>query len=122
MDEQIASAVYRALFQQQAPAYIQIMNARRDAKGTITTITHQTAAADMALLYQHIIILTARSVDKGIIEVEGNESWDRLKIQTVPQVGYMSKGTERLPKMREEIQADNEGVAIPAQVRWLSNF
>ena len=60
-------------------------------------------------------------MDKGIIDVEGNESWERLKIHTVPLVRYMGKGTEGLQKMKEEIQAGNDGVAIPAQVRWLSN-
>jgi len=33
----------------------------------------------------------------------------------------MGKGTEGLKKMWEEIRAEKEGVAIPAQVRWLSN-
>jgi len=83
MDEEIASAVNRALFQQQAPAHVRIMNARRNAKGTITAITHQNSTAELALLYQDIIIMAARSVDKGIIDVEGNESWQRLKIHTV---------------------------------------
>jgi len=121
IDEEIASAVNRALFQQQAPAHVRIMNARRNAKGTITAITHQNATAQMALLYRDIIIKAARFVDKGIIDVEGNESWERLKIHTIPLVRYMGNGTEGLQKMREEIQAENEGVAIPAQVRWLSN-
>ena len=121
IDEEIASAVDRALFQQQEPAHIQIMNARRNAKGTITAITHQNATAEMALLYEDIIIKAPRSVDKGIIDVEGNESWERLKIHNVPLVRYMGKGTEGLQKMREEIQPENEGVAIPAQVRWLLN-
>jgi hypothetical protein len=51
MDEEIASAVNRALFQQQAPAHVRIMNARRNARGTIPAITHQNAMAEMALLY-----------------------------------------------------------------------
>jgi hypothetical protein len=33
----------------------------------------------------------------------------------------MGKGTERLQKMREEFDAENEGVVIPTQVRWLAN-
>jgi len=121
MDEEIASAVNRALFQQQAPAHVRIMNASRNARGRITTITQQNAMAEMALLYRDIIIKAARSVDKGIIDVEGNELWERLKIHTIPRVRYMGKGTEGLQRMKEEIQADNEGVMIPAQVRWLSN-
>jgi len=121
MDEEIASAVNRALFKQQAPAHVWIMNARRNAKGTTTAIMHQNATAEMALLYRDIIIKAARSVEKVIIDVEGNESWERLKIHTILLLRYIGKGTEGLQKMRQEIQAENEGVAIPAQVRWLSN-
>ena len=53
--------------------------------------------------------------------MEGNESWDRLKIHTVLLVRYMGKGTEGLQNMREEVQAENEGVTIHVQVRGLSN-
>jgi hypothetical protein len=121
IDDEIAPAVNRALFQQQALAHVQIMNARRNAKGILTAVTHQNATAEMALLYRDIIIKAARSVDKGIIDVEGNESWERQKNHTVPLVRYMGKGTQALHKMREEIQAENEGVAIPAHVKWLLN-
>ena len=75
MDEEIASAVNRAMFQPQAPAHVWIMNARRNAKGTMTAITHQNATVEIALLYRDVIIKAARSVDKGIIDVEGKESW-----------------------------------------------
>jgi hypothetical protein len=121
MDQEIASAINRALFHQQAPARIRIMNARRNAKGAITAITHQNATAEMALQYRDIIITAARTVDKGVVDVEENESWERQKIHAVPLVRYMGKGTEGLQKMREEFEAENEGVAIPAQVRWLAN-
>jgi hypothetical protein len=33
----------------------------------------------------------------------------------------MGKGTEGLQTMREEIEAENEGIVIPTQVRWLVN-
>jgi len=121
MDEEISSAVNRPLFQQQAAAHFRIMNARRNARGTITAIPHQNATAEMAILYRDISIKADRSVDKGIIDVEGNESWERLKIHTDQQVRYMCKGTEGLQKMREETRAENEGVTIPAEVRWLLN-
>ena len=111
----------RALVQRQAPAHVRIMNARRNAKRTLTSIKHQNATAEMALLYRHIIIKAGRSVDKGIIDVEGYKTWERLKIDNVALVRYMSKGTHGLQNIREEIQAENERVAIPAEVRWLSN-
>jgi hypothetical protein len=72
MDEEIASAVNRALFQQQAPAHVRIMNTRCNARGTITAITHQNATAEMALLYGDIVMKAARSVNEGILNVEGN--------------------------------------------------
>jgi hypothetical protein len=46
------------------------MNARRNAKGTITTISHQNATAEMALIYRDIISMAARSVNKVIIDVK----------------------------------------------------
>jgi hypothetical protein len=33
----------------------------------------------------------------------------------------MGKGTEGLQKMREEFEAENEGIVIPTQVWWLVN-
>jgi len=97
------------------------MNARRNAKGAITGITHQNATAEMALQYCDIIITAARTVGKGVVDVEDNDSWERATIYAVPLVRYMGKGTEGLQKMREEFEVENEGIAIPAQVRWLAN-
>jgi hypothetical protein len=99
MDKEIASAINRALFHQQALAHIRIMNIRRNAKGAFTAITHQNATAVMALQYRDMIIMAARTVDKGVIDLEENESWERLKIHAVPLVWYMGKGTVGLQKM-----------------------
>jgi len=33
----------------------------------------------------------------------------------------MGKGTEGLQKMREEFEAENEGIKVPTKVRWLPN-
>ena len=53
--------------------------------------------------------------------MEENELCARLKFHTVPLVRSMGKGTNALQKLREEIQAENEEVTMPALVRWLSN-
>jgi hypothetical protein len=121
MDQEVASAFNRALFHQKAPAHIRIMNAKSHAKGPITAITHENATAVMALTYGDVIINAAHTVDKGVIDVEENESWERLKVHAVPLVRYMAKGTEGMQTMRDEIHAENEGVVIPVQVRWLAN-
>jgi len=121
MDQEIASAINRALFHQQAPANIRIMNARRNAKGAITAITHQNATAERAMQFRDIIMTEVRTVDRGVMDIKENETWERLKIHAVPLMRYMGKSPEGLQKMREEIEVENEGIAIPTQVRWLAN-
>jgi hypothetical protein len=119
--EEIASAVNSALFQLQALAQDWMIIVGMNVKSKITTIRHQDATEELTLLYQDIIIKEAGSVDNGIIDVEGIESWARQKIHTVPQVSYMGKGFEGLQKMIEGMQEQNKEVALTAQVRWLLN-
>jgi hypothetical protein len=121
MHQEIASVINRALFHQKAPAHIRIMNAKSNAKGAITAITHLNATAEMALQYRNIIITAVRAVDKGVVDVEENESWKRLKNHTVPLVWYIGNGKEGLQKMREEFEMETESIVIPTQVRWLAN-
>jgi hypothetical protein len=117
MDQEIASAINKGLFHQQAPAHVRIINGRRNAKGAITAITYQNAMVEMAMQYRDIIITAARTVDRGVVDVDENETWERLKIHAVPLMRYMGKGTQGLQKMREEFEAENKGIAIPTQVR-----
>jgi hypothetical protein len=55
------------------------------------------------------------------VDVQGNETSETLKIHAVPLVRYRGNGTEDLQKMPEESEAENKGIAITTQVRWLSN-
>jgi len=113
MHQEIASVINRVLFHQKALAHISIMNAKRNAKGTITAIKHPNATVEMALQYHNIIITAARTVDNGVVDVEENESWEWLKIHSVPPIRYMGIGRAGLPKMREEFEAENECIVIP---------
>jgi len=121
MDLEIVSAIIRAHFDQKALAHIRIMNARSNAKGAITVITHPNATAEMAMQYRDMITTAARSVDTGVVDVEQNETWEMLKYHAIPLVRYMGKGTEGLQKIREEFKVVNEGRAMPTQVRWQAN-
>jgi len=98
MDQQIASAINRALFHQMALAHIRIMNAKRNARGTIMAMTDQNATVAMALIYQDVIITAARTVDTGVIDIEENKSWERLKIHALPLMRYMRKRNRGPPK------------------------
>jgi hypothetical protein len=75
----------------------------------------------MAVQYPDIIITAARTVKKGVIDVEENEPLERRKIHAVPLVRYMGRGTAGLQKIQEEYFAENEGVTIPSQAQWLAN-
>jgi hypothetical protein len=99
MVQEIVSSINRALFHRQTPAHIRIMNARRNAKGAIMAITYQSTTAEMALRYCDSIITLARTVNKGVVDVEENESWESEKINAVPFIRYMGKGAEGLDKM-----------------------
>jgi len=116
IDQEIASAFNRALFHQQAPAHIRIINARRNAKGATTAITHQNATAEMAMQYHNIVIMAATTVDRRVVDVEENLAWERLMIHAVPLMRYMGRGTEGLQKIRDGFEAENKGIAIPTQV------
>jgi hypothetical protein len=121
MDQAIASAINRAYYQQQALAHIRITNARRNAKGAMTAITHQNATAEMAMQYCDIIITAGRTMDRGVEDVQEHEIWERLQVHAVPLMRYMGKGKEGLQKMREEFEVENKGIAIPTVVQWMAN-
>jgi len=121
MDQGITSGINRALFHQKGLAHIRIMNAKRNDNGAITAMKQTIASPKMALQYDNIIITAARKVDKGVVDVEETESWEMLKIHSVPLVQYMGKGTEGLQKIREDFVPENEGIVIPTHVRWLAN-
>ena len=97
------------------------MNAKWNAKGAITPITHRNATTEMARQFRNIIITAARTVEKGVVDVEQHESWQGLMIHTVHHIRYVGKGIEGLQKMREEFEAEKEDMVIPTQVRILAN-
>jgi hypothetical protein len=62
------------------------MNTNRNAKGAIAAIMYQNLTAEIAQRSCGIIITAARTVDKGVVDVEDNESWEWLKIHALPLV------------------------------------
>jgi hypothetical protein len=75
------------------------------------------ASAAMLLRFKKEIIEAARKADKDIINVMANESWVELKI-LVPYERY--RHPEGLSDLREQIEAENEGVVVPPlSMRWM---
>lgn len=56
MDEEIESAIDRALFHNEALTHIRIRNGRRNANGASMANMHQNASAEMAVRH-HVIII-----------------------------------------------------------------
>ena len=118
----IQSAINRALCQERVPHSVRVQEVRRNDRGTITGATIPTASAEMLLNYRDTVIRAARTQDAGIVGVELNEIWKRVKIHGIPLARYVGKGTHGTEKLREEIEAENEGVTIPLVVRWLGKL
>jgi len=116
MHPEITSALNHELFQQKALAQIQIISVKRNAKGAITAITDQNATEAVEVAFRKVIINPAWTVDKGVIDVEGNKYWERLKVHAAPLVRYMGKGTEGLQKIWDEMHGEKEGLVISIEV------
>jgi len=120
MGQEILSGINGPLFHQKSPAHIRIMNAKRNAEGAITAITQLNVTAEMAVQYHDIIITEARMVDKAVVDIEDDESRERLMIHAVPLIWHTEQGTAGLNKMREEFEVENECIVISTQVWWLT--
>ena len=59
-------------------------------------------------------------MDTGIVDIETNELWERVKIHGVKFDRDLGKKTGGgLEKLRQELQAENEGVVLPLAINWI---
>jgi hypothetical protein len=100
-----------------APPHVRTTVGKISARGRLSTMAREGASAAMLLRFKKEIIEAARKADRGIINVRDNESWVELKI-LVPYVRY--RHPEGLADLREQIEAENEGVVVPPfSMRWV---
>jgi hypothetical protein len=65
------------------------------------------------------MISGANTVEQDVTDVKDNESWVWHKINAVPLMRYMGKGTDGMLRKQVEMKAENAGIAIPTLIRWL---
>jgi len=66
------------------------------------------------------VITGARKVDAGIVDIETVELWEKVKMHGVNFDWYLGKKTGGgLEKLRQELQAENEGVVFPLAISWI---
>ena len=66
-----------------------------------------------------MVLRVAHTVHGAVSDVVLQQKWKWIRIHNVSLVQYMGKGGS-LRKLREELEAENAGVHIPADIRWLS--
>jgi len=119
-DLDISSEVNRALFEAKVPYFVRIQGVTKNTRGCLSTITTLAATAEMLIRYREIVIKAARKVDAGIVDIETNELWERVKMHGVNFDRYLGKKTGGgLEKLRQELQAENEGVVLPLAINWI---
>jgi len=119
-DLDISSEVNRALFEAKVPHFVRIQGVTKNTRGCLSTITTPTSTAEKLIRYREIVIKAARKVDAGIVDIETNELWERVKMHGVNFDRYLGKKTGGgLEKLRQELQAENEGVVLPLAINWI---
>jgi len=119
-DLDISSEVNRALFEAKVPHFVRIQGVTKNTRGCLSTITTPAATAEMLIRYREIVIKAARKVDTGIVDIETNELWEKVKMHGVNFDRYLGKKTGGgLEKLRQELQAENEGVVLPLAISWI---
>src|SRR3978361_1775705 len=100
-----------------APAHVRTEVFRISERGSLTAAARIGASTEMLLRFKKEIIEAARKTDNAIINVMACESWGEMKI-----MGTYKRYTGRdgLGVLREEIEAENQGVVIPPfSMRWM---
>jgi len=119
-DLDISSEVNRALFEAKVPHFVRIQGVTKNTRGCLSTITTPGATAEMLIRYREIVIKAARKVDAGIVDIETVELWEKVKMHGVNFDRYLGKKTGGgLEKLRQELQAENEGVVLPLAINWI---
>ena len=81
--------------------------------------TSPTSSLHDLLQHRDMVLRAARTVLSDISDIVPQQRWKWIRIHNVPLERYMGGGGG-LRKLREELEAENTGVRIPAEVRWLS--
>lgn len=79
-----------------------------------------TSNADQLIEHRETVLQAARKVDPGVKGLEAKQSWWWIKVHAIPVARFVGKGSNGTEALREELEAENEGLPIPSAIRWLS--
>ena len=90
-----------------------------DSSRLLGTTTSTSTLQDL-LRHRDLVLKAARMVNSCVTDLVPQQKWKLIRIHDISLTRYM--GGERdggLRKLREELEAENTGVHIPAEIRWL---
>ena len=117
--ENILSAVNRALHRE-AIQDVRAERLRCSDTGRLFGITSPTPTLQGLLKHRDLVLRAARTVLGEASDLVPQQKWQWVKIHNISLVPYMGKTVGGLRLLWEELEAENSGVSIPAEIRWLS--
>jgi hypothetical protein len=115
---EITSATNIALHLAGAPGHVRIERVQKSVKGTFTAAAARGATAGMVIKFKETILKAIRKHDPGIVDLQTNEDWSRVKVHGI-ELGRYGKSPDGLQMLRQEIEAENPGVIVPMAVQWI---
>lgn len=86
--------------------------------GRLFGVTSSTSTLQGLLQHRDLVLQAVHTVYGAVLDVVPQQKWKWARIHNVSLVQYMGRGGN-LRKLREELEAENAGVHIPADIRWL---
>ena len=114
----LTSAINRALHQG-GISDVRVDRVRCTDKARLIGATSPTSSLQDLLRHRDAVLRAARGVLSDISDIAPKQRWKWIRIYNVPLDRYMGGGGG-LNKLREELEAENTGVRVPAEIRWLS--
>ena len=86
----------------------------------ILGVTSPTSTLRDLLQHRDMALKAARTVDISITDIVIQQKWMWTRIHNISLTRYMGREKDGgLRKLREELEAENVGIQIPAEIRWL---
>ena len=86
--------------------------------GRLFGVTSPTSTPQVLLQHRDLVLQAVHTIYGAVSDVVPQQKWKWARIHNVSLVQYMGRGGS-LRKLRDELEAENAGVHIPAGIRWL---
>ena len=114
--DNVVSAINRALHRE-GISDVRVERVRCTDTCRLLGVAPPTSTLQTLLQHRDMVLKAARTADTSISDIRPSQRRKWIRIHNLSLHRYMRKGG--LSQLREELGAENGGVDIPAEVRWL---